>query len=63
MPLVRYRFNQPFNPTLEGDNHWALTRQDGSEAAVIFQYWLLAQCDTYGSVRVGVAMSYMVTTY
>ena len=36
MSPVRYRFNQPFNPTLEGDNHWALTRQDGSAAGVIF---------------------------
>ena len=36
MSPVRYQFNQPFNPTLAGDNHWALTRQDGSAAGVIF---------------------------
>ena len=45
MSPVRYRFNQPFNPTLEGDNHWALTRQDGSAAGVIFLILVI------GSVR------------
>ena len=34
--LFKCWFNKPFNPTIEGENHWALKRQDGSAAGVIF---------------------------
>ena len=51
MSPVRFRFNQPFNPTLKGANHWALTRQDGSAAGVTFpilvigSVWYIRECE------------------